>query len=254
MTRDRLGLHMDASRIIRDAVEQVTALRRTASSSPVLSEAVTAIKSLQARRFAGSYIDLLTSDQFQGAANFFLRELYSEQDFSQRDAQFARIAGALERLFPQEVVQTAVSLAQLHCLTEELDFAMAHSWICSKGETEEARYVCAWRAVGRPLDRSTQLNTVIAIGHELDRLTRTRGLRVMLRMMRGPANLAGMGSLQQFLEAGFDTFAGMARKGDGAHYFLTTVQGRESRLIDQLFHAETVTCETELKRLLGQPR
>lgn len=245
---------MEASRIIRDAVKRVTELRESASHSPGLADAVAAVKNLQARRFTGSYIDLLNSEQYKTAANFFLQELYSDQDFSQRDAQFARVAGALERLFPQQVVQTAVSLAQLHCLTEDLDFAMALSWMNNTDLPEAARYVVAWRSVGRPLDRNTQLDTVIVIGHELDRLTRTSGLRMMLRMMRGPANLAGMGSLQQFLEAGFDTFSDMARKGDGAHHFLGTVRARESCLIDQLFHTDTVTCETEMTQLLGQPR
>lgn len=254
MTRARLDSDMDASRIIRDAVKRVTELRESTSRSPGLADAVTAVKNFQARRFAGSYVDLLNSARYKTAANFFLQELYSDQDFSQRDAQFARIAGALERLFPHQVVQTAVSLAQLHCLTEELDFAMALSWIVNPDLSEVARYVTAWRTVGRELDRNAQLQTVMVVGHELDRLTRTSGLRMMLRMMRGPANLAGMGSLQRFLEAGFDTFSEMAREGDGARYFLATVQARESSLVDQLFHADAVTCETEMTLILGQPR
>lgn len=254
MARARLGLDMDASRIIRDAVKRVTELRESASHATVLADAISAVKGFQARRFAGAYIDLLCSKQYQAAARFFLEELYSDQDFSQRDAQFARIAGALERLFPEQVVQTAVSLAQLHCLTEELDYAMAINWVSNADLPEVTRYVTAWRAVGRQSDRMSQLDMVIVIGQELDRLTRTRGLRTMLRMMRGPANLAGLGSLQQFLERGFDTFSAMARQGDGTRYFLDTVQSRESGLIDQLFHADTVACETEMARILGQPR
>lgn len=245
---------MQASRTIRAAVAQVTVLRQSLLSSPALVGALAAVKNLQARRFAGTYVDLLNSEQYREAAYFFLQELYGDQDFSQRDAQFARIAGALERLFPRQVVQTAVSLAQLHCLTEDLDFAMARSWMSHPDLPEASRYVNAWRSVGRPLDRSTQLDMVIAIGYELNHLTRTSGLRMMLRMMRSPANLTGMGALQRFLEVGFDTFFDMARKGDGARYFLTTVHYRESCLIDQLFHTDTVTCEMEMARLLGQPR
>lgn len=245
---------MEATEIIRNAVTQVTLLRQAAADKPGLAQALGAVKHFQARRFAGTYFDLLHSEQYQPAALFFLEELYSEKDYAERDTQFARIAGALERLFPQQVVQTAVTLAQLHHLTEDLDLAMAQNWMNNGNAPEVARYVSAWRAVDRRSDRNTQLSTVMNIGHELDRLTRTRGLRMLLKMMRGPANLAGMGSLQRFLESGFDTFAAMGRKGDGARHFLATVMARESKLIDRLFDAKSVACETEIARLLGQPR
>ena len=245
---------MEAAKIIRDTVLQVTQLRNISAGSPGLAQALGEVKRFQARRFSGTYFDLLHSDQYQPVALFFLDELYSEKNYAERDAQFARIASALERLFPQQVVQTAVSLAQLHGLTEALDLAMAHQWMSNANATEVARYVAAWRSVDRRADRNTQLAMVLEVGHELDRLTRTRGLRMMLRMMRKPANLAGLGSLQRFLEAGFDTFAVMAGKGDGAAFFLDTVQARESGLIDRLFDASAVACETEIAQALGPAR
>lgn len=245
---------MKASEIIRDAVAHVTLLRQTIAGKPGLANAVSAVKQFQARRFEGTYFDLLHSEQYKPAANFFLQELYSEKDYSERDSQFARIAAALERLFPHEVVQTAVSLAQLHRLTEDLDLAMAQRWMSNADKPEVERYIEAWRSVGRRSERNSQLNTVLDVGHELDRLTRTRGLRIMLRMMRGPANLAGMGSLQQFLESGFDTFAEMGRQRDGASHFLDLVMARETSLINGLFDADAVACETEIAQLLGQAR
>ena len=245
---------MEASTIIRDAVLHVTELRQSVAETPGLASAVSAVKQFQARRFSGTYLDLLQSEHYRSAALFFLQELYSEKDYSERDTQFARIAGALERLFPEQVVQTAVSLAQLHRLTEDLDLAMAQHWLRLADQAEVTRYVKAWRAVGRRDDRSVQLTTVLGVGQELDRLTRTRGLRMMLKMMRKPANLAGMGSLQKFLESGFDTFAEMARQGDGARYFLATVREREAALIEGLFDDGAVACETKITLLLGQAR
>ncbi len=247
---------MSAAKIIRDTVEQVTQLRWRSVQSPGLAQALGEVKRFQAQRFAGTYADLLHSDQYQAAARFFLEELYSEKDYAERDAQFARIANALERLFPQQVVQTAVSLAQLHGLTEALDLAMAQQWLSNSNApvSAAARYVAAWRSVDRRNDRNTQLSKVLEVGHELDRLTRKRGLRMMLRMMRGAANLAGLSSLQRFLEAGFDTFAAMTGKGDGAAFFLDTVQAREGSLIARLFESGAVACETEIAGILGQAR
>jgi hypothetical protein len=247
---------MEAAQKIRQAVATVSLLREAGEHEPALAAAVASVKRFQARRFAGSYSDLLASRDYAAAARFFLDELYSDKDYAERDAQFARIAGAIERFFPADVAATSVALAQLHALTEDLDQAIARHWLSTQtAQTEESgRYVQAWRAVGRQGDRLSQLATVLEIGREMARLTRTPGLRLMLKMMRGPAAAAGLSSLQRFLEIGFDTFAAMARRPGGAERFLETIQQRESALIGMLFDAEFVACETELANILGQAR
>ena len=229
---------MEAAKTIRDAVARVSTLRQRAQTLPGLRVATQAVKKFQAQRFAATYADLLASQEYATATRFFLDELYSDKDYSQRDAQFARIAGALQRFFPATVIDTAVSMAELHALTEELDFAMAVAWSDSSPANPEecvAAYVKAWNTVRRPTDRNRQLDVVLHVGAELDRLTRTPGLRMMLRMMRRPANAAGLGSLQRFLEAGFDTFAGMSGQGSRGNEFLSMIHVREIYWINQLF-------------------
>jgi hypothetical protein len=244
---------MEAARKIRNSVAQVALLRNVARDNPALSGAVRDVKRVQAVRFAGTYSDLLAGGPYAAAARFFLEELYSDKDYAERDAQFARIAGAIERLFPEQVARTAVTLAELHALTEELDQAMALAWLAQGDDRgKAARYVGAWREVGRRLDREAQLDVVMGIGQQMVRLTRTPGLRMLLKMMRGPAVAAGLGSLQHFLETGFDTFAAMVRTPQGAPAFLRVIEGRESELIARLFDADRVACETELARTLGQ--
>lgn len=244
---------MDAADTIRDAVARVAALRQSSAAQPVLHTATLAVKSFQARRFAGTYTDLLASTEYAGATRFFLDDLYSDKDYSLRDAQFARIAGGLQRLFPKQVVATAVTLAQLHILTEELDHQMALAWMGMDATDAVARYMACWRAVGRDADRNHQLEMVLQVGGELDRLTRTPGLRMMLRMMRRPAAVAGVGSLQAFLEAGFDIFAKMAGKGAQAREFLATIQQREAQWIQQLsLGYDPLQCEARLRACLAQ--
>jgi hypothetical protein len=232
---------MDAAQTIRTAVDRVSALRHESETNPALRAAITAVKQFQARRFAHTYADVLGSgsqastptDAYKHAARFFLDELYSDKDYALRDAQFSRIAGALQKFFPKQVVATAVSLAQLHALTEALDHAMGMAWLVvdkASAENTAQRYVIAWRSVGRREDRDAQLHTVLAVGQELDKLTRTPGLRLMLKMMRRPAHSAGLSSLQSFLETGFDTFANMGAGGRGASEFLSMVHQRESKL------------------------
>ena len=255
---------MSAKQTIQSSVEKVAQLRQLAVSTPGLAQAISVVKAIQAKRFTGTYFDLLHAPQYQPATQFFLEELYSEKDYSQRDAQFSRIAGTLERMFPKQVVLTAVSLAQLHSLTEELDVAMAQSWLSMSKNMDYIdeindidRYITAWSAVGRRADRNAQLSGALAVGQELVTLTRAPGLRMALKMMRKPATLAGMAALQHFLESGFDTFAAMGPKHpsrtgqlEGPAYFLETVKKREAALIDLLFDAPLQTSKREIQRML----
>jgi len=244
---------MNTAQTIRESVAEVERLREESRQVPAVGAAVVRLKRFQARRFAGTYADLLASQSYAAAARFFLEELYSERDYGDRDAQFARIAGAVEKLFPRDVADTAATLARLHALTESLDHGMARIEPLD-GHDDVDGYVRAWKAIGRREDRQRQLETVVAVGAEMTRLTRLPGIRMMLKMMRGPASAAGMSSLQRFLEAGFDTFAGVARQRGGAERFLEIIREREQHLVDLLFDADLVACETELRGILGQAR
>ena len=246
---------MEAARTIRDAVGAVARLRQSAAGDSRLLDALGELKRLQSRRFAGTYADLLQGGLYQPAAAFFLEELYGDKDYGRRDEQFARIAGAIETLFPAHVAETAAALARLHALTEDLDLQMARLWLERDGrESAAKRYAGAWRDLGRRQERNEQLDSVIHLGQELARLTRMPGLRTMLRLMRGPASAAGLGALQHFLELGFDTFAGMSRRREGVEHFLGIVRQREELLFQLLYEQDLVACEAELSRLLGQAR
>ena len=106
-------------------------------------------------------------------------------------------------------------------------------------------------------DRRTLLKTLgvkhvfdsrtAAFADEIRAVTRGEGVDVVLnslsgelmqqslKLMRGPAQLAGLGALQGFLESGFDTFKAMR----GAGEFLSTVRQREDTLARGLFQSDT---------------
>jgi hypothetical protein len=198
---------------------------------PGLAAKVAALKVYQQRRFAHTYADLLKSARYGPASRFFLDELYGPTDFTRRDAQFSRVVPALVRLFPSEIVDTVATLAELHALSEALDTAMA---IDLRADTVDAvGYVGAWLATGRSADRNAQVSLTLDVAARLDRFTRSVLVRNSLRLMRGPARAAGLGELQSFLEAGFDTFRAMS----GAEEFIDTVKAREHALASALFNA-----------------
>ncbi|MDR7335475.1 FFLEELY motif protein [Roseateles asaccharophilus] len=209
----------------------VDAERARRAADPELDERVQALKTWQQRRFAHTYADLLATPRYEAATRFFLHELYGPGDYRQRDAQFARVIPALTRLFPAEVVDTVAKLAQLHALSERLDTRMGEHLLSPDITAKE--YAIAWRACGEPEARQRQIELTMAVGESLDKLTRKPLLRQSLKLMRGPATLAGLGALQTFLETGFDTFRDMR----GAGEFLSTVRHRESTLARDLFQA-----------------
>lgn len=217
--------------------------RHLRSSSPDLHAGVQAIKAYQQKRFSHTYADLLATPRYGAAARFFLDELYGPSDFSQRDAQFARVVPALVRMFPRNVVETVATLAQLHALSEQLDSAMAGQLLGSV--VDASAYAKAWRATGRVDGREQQVALTLAVGRDLDALTRKPLLRHSLRMMRGPARAAGLSALQGFLERGFDTFLAMR----GAREFLDTVSTREHALLNALFDANDPNAAEALGQL-----
>jgi hypothetical protein len=231
-----------ASDLIRSHLARVSQLRAQAQAEG-LQTAVDEIKHLQARRFRGTYADFLEHPRYAPATRFFLNELYGVHDFARRDAQFARIAGALERLFPDAVAQLAVDLSETHALTEVLDHQLAVQWLNLDTSLSPAeRYVVAWRRTGARASRERQLAVVQHMGLELQRLTRMKTLRLGLRMMRNPALAAGLEALQHFLESGFDAFAAL---GD-ARPFLDTIHQRESSWVEALFEAGLASCSGSL--------
>lgn len=240
-----------SAQTIQDALQIVAQFRQQHAGDPALARAIAEVKRFQARRFQATYADLLHNPRYADAARFFLQELYSDKDYASRDQQFARIASTIARLFPQSVVATAAALAEVHAQTETLDDRMAHAWradsLATPQNGEPARYVRCWRQSGDRAARQHQLDVVLQLGQELDRLTRARGLRTLLRMMRRPAAAAGLDALQQFLETGFDAFAQMG----GAEEFLTLVRQRESEWIRVLFDDSDVACVTKLSHLLA---
>lgn len=232
---------------IRQHLSGVDALRSAALQSGS-AEAVTVIKHLQGLRFRHTYSDFLDHAEYALAARFFLDELYGVRDFTQRDRQFSRIAGGIESLFPASVAEIAVQMTELHVLTEQLDHAMAQTWLASPSlGSQGLRYVHSWRSTATVAQRQRQLAVVCSIGAELQGLVRKPGLRTALRLMRGPARAAGLDALQGFLEAGFDAFRSM----NTPSVFMTAIRAREEGWIHRLFSDDADECAAEMMSIWG---
>lgn len=191
------------------------------------------LKEWQAARLAGTYPDLLASKRYKPAAEFFLSDLYGPKDFRTRDEELARVVPIMVHVLPAKALMTLLDAVKMDTLSESLDSAMvlALRKLGRSRDIDWPAYVAAYRSCGRRKDRELQIALIDEIGKTLDRLTRMALVRVSLKLMNGPAHLAGLGALHSFLQRGFDAFSAMK----GADEFLAIVTERETALMREMF-------------------
>jgi hypothetical protein len=191
------------------------------------------LKAWQAGRLAATYADLLADARYSAAAHFFLDELYGTHDFTRRDAELARVLPTLVAALPARALATLVDAVRMDALSESLD-AEVVTQLRQAGRAssiDAAAYAEAYRAAGRAADRALQIALVGRIGQTLDRLTHLPLLGTSLKVMRKPAELAGLGQLHRFLQEGYSAFRSM----HGAEHFLATIVERETALMQRIF-------------------
>lgn len=213
---------------LRQELGAVKALRQAAKMDPATLATRVALKHFQSQRLAQTHADLLAAEDTSGAAQFFLQELYSPQDLTQRDTDVERIVPTLERLLPVSALQAVTDAVILDALSEQMDAAMADHLGC---EFTEQDYINAYRTQTSLGQRRRQLELVNALGGALCELVKIRFLATTLVMMRAPARMAGLGGLQSFLERGFTTFKAMRQP----KAFLQTITQRENLILERIF-------------------
>jgi len=216
----------------------VTGVRNLRSAS-VLSANQSALRmrlrGWQAARFERTYADLMASDRYRPAAQFFLSDLYGPKDFSERDQELERLLPVLTRILPASAIHTLAVGVEVDLLSESLDSAMVQALsaagLSAADDISEAAYAEAYRACANRRGREAQIALILQIGDAIDRLTRKPLLQAAIALVKVPAHASGMGALYDFLDRGFKAFRHM----HGAAEFLTIIRDRESLILARLF-------------------
>ncbi len=211
------------------------AQRNAANDTPLTAADRMAVRAYQQARLAATHADLLASREYGPAAYFFLTELYSTEDLTQRDADIDRVIKILVRFLPDKALATLAAALEMDALSEALDGEMMAALRGQQNNKEPlkidaTRYQRAYRSVGQPERRLQQIALTQSIGGALDQLARKPLLRTLLRMMRAPAAAGGVGGLHEFLERGYAAFAQMK---DGTA-FIESIAKREREEHDRL--------------------
>lgn len=218
---------------LRQHLARAKALRAAARADPRMALDRLRLRGWQADRLAATHRDLLDSARYHDAARFFLTDLYGPKDFSERDHELERILPTMSATLPASGIRTVALAIEVDALSEELDAAMVAELRragAMASITEEA-YAEAYRRCGRRPARELQLGLIGDIGEALAALVRKPLIRAALRIMRGPARLAGLAELHAFLEDGYNAFHAM---GDSTE-FLAAITTREAVILRQLF-------------------
>lgn len=226
------SVFMDHAERLQQAAREVAQLRASVASDAQARAWAHAIKSWQARRLARTHRDLLAEPRHGAAARFFLQDLYGAKDFSQRDAELARIVPMLVRLLPDAALATIADAIEMDALSERLDLGLA----CQLREpdplrVDEAAYADAYRRTGSRREREHQLELIVTVGRSLDRLVRHPMLGRLLKAMAGPARVAGLSQMHDFLVRGFEAFRAIG----GASDFLGRIESRERAILEALY-------------------
>ena len=226
---DRTACVADLKRFLAEARD----LRLAAAADPVRGQRRDRLRAWQAARLAKTHADLLASPQFSIAATFFLSDLYGPKDFSERDTEMEKVLPIMTTMLPVSGLRTLLLAVEVDALSERFDAEMVA--VLGKRLDQDGLalddYAAAYRQVGDRDGRELQIRLIGETGEALDALAHKTFAGAALKLMHGPAQLAGLGELHAFLERGFNAFRSLRR----ADEFLETIVQRERELMVSLF-------------------
>lgn len=183
----------------------------------------------QRRRLDATYADLRASQRYLPACEFFLDELYGGRDVLERDQQLKRAAPVMRRFLPDHLLNAVGDAMQLQAVSLEFDLALSDI-LLEVDPITQPDYARAYREQGDWAGRERQLVLIRELGELLGETVQKPLVHSLVRLMHGPAVLAGFGMLQVFLRDGLNAFAEMGE----ADHFLDTIIGREGAALERM--------------------
>lgn len=202
-------------------------------SSQRHKQVLQALQHWQRARLDATYADLRSSDRYHAACEFFLDELYGGRDVAARDRQLSKAAPVMRRFLPDDLLGAVGDALRLQAMSLSFDFKMA-GLMLEVECIDQPTYATAYCTDQDWAGRQEQLALIFELGHLLGETVQHAMVHRLIRMMRGPARLAGFGLLQSFLQEGLDAFATMG----APDLFLETINAREEQALEAMRSGE----------------
>jgi len=192
----------------------------------------TLLQDWQRNRLKQTYSDYMASTRDKAACHFFLHQLYGGMNFRDRNHDVARVAPVMIKMLPDKALRTLAEAFRLQAISLDLDIEMAEIMLAEKQAALCAdEYGLIYRQCGRRADREHQIQLIQKLGYELNTLVAMPTMLKLLRLMHGPAIVAGFGKLQTFLEEGLSSF----EKLTDPQAFVDDIFEREWAIMESLF-------------------
>lgn len=221
--------HAAAASHLAAQVDRNLAIATRIPEAGALRDSLDRLQQWQRDRLDATYADLRALPRFRPACDFFLDELYGGLEVFERDRELKRVVPVMRGTLPAHLLYAVGEAMRLQAISLEFDFVLAEILVEVTGITQPD-YAAAYRRHGAWQTREEQLGLIRELGELLDETVQKPMVHRLIRLMRTPAEMAGVGRLQAFLQRGLDAFHRM----HGADGFLDTVIERESAALEAM--------------------
>ena len=216
--------HSSESQHLADQIAKNHAVLEHIDSNPDQYPRLDELQHWQRMRLRATYDDLKSQDRYREACIFFLEELYGGRDMRERDRQLERVVPIMRRFLPAHLLHAIGEAMRLQWISMQFDAELSR---LIDGELNQPSYAAGYRQMAEWQRREEQIQLIGELGELLDKTVKRRMIRVLLKMMHGPAVAAGFGELQEFLVRGIEAFAAM---GDASEFVGTIVRREREAL------------------------
>ncbi|HLD93140.1 MAG: hypothetical protein A2W35_14920 [Chloroflexi bacterium RBG_16_57_11] len=223
-------------RLLSELQHHEEAQRRKVGDS-TLDPQLALLRQWQAERLQRTYADLLNDKQYRSACLFFLSDIYSPRDFSQRDHDAEHLYSLLSRFLPQAMLRLLADAIRTNQLTDQLDRALLLELKNNFGMTDTLTpelYAQAFRQCDNYTQRREQIDLMAKILQEAAQGARNPIFAASLHLVRRPAQRAGWSEVYDFFERGYQA----CRPMRDVKFFVKTIYQRETTLLDQIFSGD----------------
>jgi len=181
------------------------------------------------------FIDLHAREGYAEAIDFVVSDL-AGISISGRDNELERAAPAITNLLPLRALETIATAAQMNARILEVNIRICRQLQIGNDLPDpitETEYCVACREASSFDECVEIIHLVAKLGRTLKTLVKVPLIGITLRAMRVPANAAGFGVLQEFLESGFLTF----RQIPDIEHFLVEIEQRATEIFERIYRA-----------------
>ena len=153
-----------------------------------LSPLIATLSAWQSVRLSRTHADMLADPQFGQAGAFFLDGIYAPKDFTQRDDDGQRVYHFMNRFLPEATLHPLAMALEVNSLMQQLDLALAEAMRSHLGVDtwfERWQYEEAYRLCDNYEVRARQIDLIVEVGHQLERVRRVPFVHTTLRLRAG---------------------------------------------------------------------